>query len=109
MQAGDYNQRFAIAKVRYSVDENGRQMPDPETVYAGYAKVNNLSGREFWDAMAIDRQDTLRFYTRWDRRLKDLDCADHVILWDGKELDITSIDNVAHGNAQCIIKAQVRS
>lgn len=105
MQSGDYNQYFEIVHVTYITDQNGDQKPVDNVVYKGFAKVNNLSGREYWDAFSVQQENTLKFFTRWSEKFRDLDTTEHQIKWQGGYLDITAIDNVSHGNSQCIIKA----
>lgn len=105
MQSGDYNEPFEIQRVDYEINANGDQQKTYTTVYAGYAKVINLSGREFWDALAVQRENTLKFNCRWNERLRDIDTRKHVLTWRNRHLDIIAIDNIAHQNASCTIKA----
>lgn len=105
MQAGDYNQYFEIVHVTYEIDENGDQHPQDEIVYKGYAKVLNLNGREYWDAFSVQQENTLKFHTRWSEKLRGVDTTKHQLKWRGTYLDITAIDNIAHGNELCTIKA----
>ena len=105
MQAGDYNERFLVQQVSYTIDANGDQTPKYKTVYAGYAKVLNLSGNEFWEAYSVHREATKKFHCRWDEHLRDLDTTCHVLKWRGKLLDIITIDNIENRNALCTIKA----
>ena len=106
MQSGDYRDKFEIARVENVIDEHGEQTGKLTTAYRGYAKVNNLSSREFWEAYAVKQESTLQFYTRWHPELERLDTKRHVLLWRGRTLDITSIDNVEHKNRYAIIKAK---
>lgn len=107
MQAGDYNQYFEIAEVTHAIDECGQQTPEYRTVFRGYAKVTNLTGREYWDAFSVQQENTLQFYTRWHDALTHIRTTEHVLFWQGMTLDITSVDNVAYGNRFCVIKARI--
>lgn len=101
MQSGDYNQPFELVKIETKVDGLGDQYQDPDVVYRGYAKVINLSGREYWEAFAVHQESTLKFQTRWVSTFADLDTTTHKIRWHGKLLNIAAVDNVAYGNAMC--------
>lgn len=109
MQSGDYNQLFELVKVSYEVNEWGDQNPVYKTVYRGYAKVTNISGKEFWDAYTILSEGVLRFACRWSPRFNGVDTESHFIRWNNKILDIIALDNVAYGNAQCVIKCKEQS
>ena len=106
MQPGDYNQPFEIVRTVATVDDYGDPVKATETVYKGFAKVTNLSGREYWEAFAVEAQDTLKFHTRWHPVLAKVDTRNCRIAWQGRELDITAVDNIAYGNALCTIKAR---
>lgn len=54
-----------------------------ETVYAGYARVTSLGSREFWEAAAVQREDTLKLFARWHPALA-ADTRGHRILWRGR-------------------------
>ena len=106
MQAGDYNQCFELCKVENVIDSKGDQASKLTVIYRGYAKVNNLSGREYWEAYSVQQESTLQFYTRWNAVFEHMDTKRHVLRWRGRVLDITAVDNVEHGNRYCIIKAK---
>lgn len=106
MQAGDYNQPFEIVEMNYTIDEWGDQYPDPKPIYRGFAKVTNLSGKEYWDAYSILSENVLRFACRWSRRFERVDTQKHFLRWKGRILDIIALDNVAYGNSQCVIKCK---
>lgn len=109
MQAGDYNQPFELVHVIYDVDEWGDQTPVYETKYRGFAKVTNLSGKEYWDAYSVLSESVLRFSCRWSPRFNGVDTKSHFIRWNGKILDIIALDNVAWGNSMCVIKCKESS
>lgn len=106
MQSGDYNQPFELVKVSVETDDLGDQYKAETVVYRGYAKVTNLSGREYWEAFSVHQENTLKFHTRWVKQFANLNTKTHWLKWQGKLLDILAIDNVAYGNALCQIKAR---
>ena len=106
MQAGDYNQPFELVKVVYEINEWGDQTPEYRAVYRGFAKVTNLTGKEYWDAYSVLSESVLRFSCRWSPKFETVDTKSHFVRWKGKILDILALDNVAYRNAQCVIKCK---
>lgn len=106
MQSGDYNQFFELQKVSIEIEPDGSQTPHYETIYKGYAKVTNLSGKEYWDAYSVMSENVLRFACRWSPKFEGLDTRDYVVSWKNKILDIIALDNVEYRNSRCIIKCK---
>ena len=107
MQSGDYNQPFELVKTSVEVDDYGDQQKVDSVVYRGYAKVLNLSGREYWEAFAVHQEETLKFQTRWAKQFDDIDTTTHWIRWHGKLLNIVAVDNIAYSNAMCQFRVKV--
>lgn len=106
MQSGDYNQYFELQKVTIEINKKGDQVRKYETVYKGYAKVTNLSGKEYWDAYSVLSENVLKFYCRWSPIFNQVNTTKYCISWHGKILDILALDNVAYKNSQCVIKCK---
>ena len=100
----DYTERFELQK--QTASQNGCRDVSVawETVYAGYARVTSLGSREFWEAAAVQREDTLKLFARWHPALA-ADTRGHRILWRGRALDIVQVENVGMRNEQAVIKA----
>lgn len=109
MQAGDYREAFSIVRRDYKVNAKGDSKPHDTVIYSGYAKVVNLSGREYWEAMAVHAESTLKFHTRWHRSMEGLDTTQCYLRWRNRELDIVSLDNIEYRNALCTIRAKERT
>lgn len=105
----EYPERFEIVRVGYRTDEAGDQFPAEEVVFEGWAKVLNLSGREYWEAFAVQQESTLKIHCRWAPALDGLDTRACRVRWRGRELDILSVDNIENRNELCTIKARERS
>lgn len=85
MQAGDFRHRIII-QLR---DEN-ESWNDYLTVYA---RVNGLSGSEYWAAAAIQAEQTIYFDVRYQKALKSLTPQMCRIVFNGNRYDIQSIDD----------------
>ena len=106
MQPGELNQYFELSKIEYDIDAKGQQHQRFTPVHKGYAKVTNLSGREYWDAYSVLSENVVRFTTRWIYPFEKVDTRTHFILWREKVYDILAIDNVAWENKTAIFKCK---
>lgn len=66
-------------------------------------KVKNLHGREFWEALTTNNQDTLKFYDiRYNKVIFDAD----VVKFNNKYYSIIFKDNIGYENRVIEIKAK---
>lgn len=101
MEIGSLNQRITFQDFNLTINENGFEVEewlDFKTVWAG---VSNLYGREYFDAAAIQMENTLKFTIRY---LHGIDRAMRIKFRD-KFYNITSIDNIKYRNRFMEIKA----
>ena len=101
MNPGELRHRITFRKLTTSTNENGFQIEEWVDVKTVWAAVSNLHGREYFEAAAIQRENTVKFTIRY---LKGLD-ASMQILFQGKPYNITSIDNIKYKNELMEIKA----
>ena len=101
MNPGELRHRITFQKLTTSTNENGFQIEEWVDVKTVWAAVSNLHGREYFEAAAIQRENTVKFTIRY---LKGLD-ASMQILFQGKPYNITSIDNIKYKNELMEIKA----
>lgn len=106
MRTSDYTEPFKLVCQRFETDGKGDQAGVDEVVYEGYAKVVNLSGREFWEALAAAQEGTIKAYVRWVPLLDGLDTRGLRLELRGRSYDVMAIDNVSWRNEGCIIKAK---
>lgn len=105
MNSTDFRERFELVRVGYETDERGDQVPTEEVVHAGYARVTNLSGREYWEAFAQHQETTIKLWCRWHPSLEALDTRSHRVRWRGRTYDVISAGNVESRNEVVEIKA----
>lgn len=102
--AGKLDKRITIQRNEPKVDEHGvskRQWKDIKTVWA---KVNNLYGKEYWEAKKYEAENTVEFTIRYSA-CKDLSIKDRIKFRD-KIFNIISIDNFMYRNESLKIKAK---
>lgn len=106
---GEFKHKIIIQKHTSSTDSIGNSILEWIDFKTVYAKINNLYGNEYWQAVAHNQQNTVDFVIRWT---KDLD-----ILMNNKQLTeyrilfkdifyyIESFDNIQYKNKIVKIKA----
>lgn len=105
MNSTDFRERYEIVRVTHETDEWGDQHPSEEVVHAGYARVTNLSGREYWEAFSQHQESTIKLWCRWHPTLEALDTELNRVRWRGRDFDIISVGNVESRNDVVEIKA----
>lgn len=108
MNIGNMNQRITIQKqgeIQYN--ENG--FPINEDGFSDYrtiwASANNLFGKEFWSAKAVQSENTIEFIIRYSNELAQMNSAKYRIFWKDRVFNITFIDNIKYENKWLKIKA----
>ena len=101
MNPGELNKRITFQRLTTTTNENGFEVEEWEDFKTVWAAVTNLHGREYFEAAAVQRENTVKFTIRY---LKDIDTSMR-ILFQGKQYNITSIDNIKYKNVYMEIKA----
>lgn len=94
MKIGSLNKRITIQRFEVIVNENGfeeEKWIDVKTVWAG---VSNLYGREFFEAAAVQMENTVKFTLRY---LPGIDTTMR-ILFNNTHYNILSVDNIKYRN-----------
>lgn len=101
MGIGKFKQRITFQKPVINVDGNGYETEKLENYKMVWAKVMNLSGREYFEAAAIKQERIIKFIVRAitgiDETMK--------ILFQDKVYDIVFINNIGYQNKYMEIKA----
>lgn len=105
MNAGAYRERVVIQKTSITEDEIGNQKPVWTDYYKGHAYMNNLSGKEYWEAAQTQSENTVMFILRYHRMLSQINTREYQLVHKGKEYNISSIDNVQYKNETIKIRA----
>ena len=99
--AGDLRQRITFLSRNVQV-RSGVSTTQWLTAFTCWCKVEPLSGREFWQAAAVNRENEVRFTIRYrDDVLPALR-----ILFEGKLFDITSVLDVDNRHSKLEILAR---
>jgi len=102
MTIGEMRHRITIQRVTISTNDNGYEVETPEVIKEVWAKVSNLHGKEFFEAKAVQAENTVKFTIRY---ISGFDQSMQ-ILFQGKTYNITAIDNIKYRNEYIEIQAK---
>lgn len=104
MDVGKLNKRVTIQRSAEVQDENGFDNVDWVDLKTVWCSVNNLYGKEYWEAKRYDAENAVEFIIRFGA-CKDLSMDDRLV-FRGTIYNIKSIDNVMYGDNMLKIKAE---
>jgi len=108
---GNLDKRITLQKFISGTNENG--FPIEEWVYykTVWASINNLFGKEYYAAKAVQSENTVEFLIRYSSITKILleenATKEYRIFWNLKAFNITFPDNIKYQNKWIKIKAEV--
>jgi len=103
MNIANLNKRIIFQSFTTITNDYGfeiQEWSDFKTVWAG---ITNLSGREYFAAMQVQAEKTVKFTIRCNKNINET----MRIIFEGNNYDISSIDNIKYGNEFMEIKALV--
>lgn len=99
------DKRITIQKYTTYQNENGFNIEDWQDYKTIWASVNNLWGKEFYAAKAVNAENTVEFICRYSRDLENIDTKEYRIFWNNRTFNITFVDNIKYENKWLKIKA----
>ena len=69
-----------------------------------WANINNLFGREYWEAKNCNAENTLNIVIRYSKDVEILNSKDYRIKWENRLFNITFIDNIKYENKYLKLK-----
>ena len=101
MVIGNLRHRIIFQKFTTVVNENGFEEEMWQEYKTVWASASNLSWREYYQAASVKAENTVKFTIRY---LPNIDTSMR-IGFEGKQYNITSIDNMKYENKYIEIKA----
>lgn len=107
MALGDWKERITIQKSSFSADNTGNHVSVWEDYYTCAAFVNNLSGKEYWEAAQVNSQNEIYILIRYCSETAGMDTEHFRILFRGQIYNISFLDNVKYQNKIWKLRASV--
>lgn len=104
---GEWKERIVIQKSRTGTDKAGNHVLFWEDYYFCAACVNNLSGKEYWEAAQVNAQTEVYFLIRYCSEVAAMDTEHYRILFRGQVYNITFLDNVKYRNKILKLRASL--
>ncbi len=101
----EMREKINIQKLELVVDDTGNHKNKWTDYFKCHAYVNNLSGREYYQAAQVNAQDEIYFVVRYCSELKDIDCEHYRIVFRNQQYNITFVDNVMYKNQTIKLRA----
>lgn len=102
---GDLNKRIIIQRFATTQNENGFDIETWLHYKTVSASINNLWGKEFYAAKAVQEENTVEFVVRYSKDLERINSKKYRLFWKDRAFNITFIDNIQHANKWIKIKA----
>ena len=99
--------RITIQKSVSSTDLNGNHILEWKDFYSCYAYVNNLSGKEYWDAAQVNAQTDVNFVIRYASEIKEIDSDHFRILFREQIYNISFVDHIQYQNKLVKLRASL--
>lgn len=104
VNTSDLNNRIIFQTLTTVTNDNGfdeEKWLDYKTVWAS---MNNLFGKEYYAAMAVQAEKTVEFIVRYNKDIENMDTKKYRLYWNDKIFNITYIDNIKYANTWLKIK-----
>ncbi len=105
MVLGEWKDKIIIQKSAAGNDKAGNHVLAWRDYYTCHAYVNNLSGKEYWEAAQLNAEKEVFFLIRYCSEVKEIDSEHFRILFRGQIYNITFIDNVKYQNKTLKLRA----
>lgn len=107
MALGEWKERITIQKSTLKTDKTGNHVLFWEDYYTCFAYVNNLSGKEYWEAAQVNAQKEIFFLIRYCSETASMDTEHYRILFREQIYNITFLDNVKYQNKILKLRASL--
>ena len=104
---GEWKERIVIQRSRAGTDKAGNHVLSWEDFYVCWAYVNNLSGKEYWEAAQVNAQKDVFFLIRYCSEVAEMDTEHYRIVFRGQGYNITFLDNVKYPNRKVKLGASL--
>jgi SPP1 family predicted phage head-tail adaptor len=104
---GEWRERLTIQKSTLGTDKAGNHVLSWADYYTCSAFVNNLSGKEYWEAAQVNAQKDIYFLIRYCSETAGMDTEHYRILFREQIFNLTFLDNVKYQNKILKLRASL--
>lgn len=103
MNPGDLRHRIEFGYFKTVTDTEGFKSEEWVTEFKAWASVKNLFGREFWEAKAVQSEDTVKFKCRYNANIN----SRLYIKFQDNYYEIIDVDDINYLHKEMEIKARI--
>lgn len=104
---GEWKERITIQRSTAGTDKAGNHVLSWEDFYTCWAYVNNLSGKEYWEAAQVNAQRDIFFLIRYCSEVAGMDTEHYRVKFREQLYNITFLDNVKYQNQTLKLRASL--
>lgn len=104
---GEWKERVTIQKSTLGTDKAGNHILSWADYYTCSAFVNNLSGKEYWEAAQVNAQKEVYFLVRYCSETACMDTEHYRVQFREQLYNITFLDNVKYQNKILKLRASL--
>ena len=104
---GEWKERITIQRSTAGMDKAGNHVLSWEECYTCWAYVNNLSGKEYWEAAQVNAQKDIFFLIRYCSEVAGMDTEHYRVKFREQLYNITFLDNVKYQNQTLKLRASL--
>lgn len=104
---GEWKEQIIIQKSTLGTDKVGNHVLTWADYYTCSAYVNNLSGKEYWEAAQVNAQKEIYFLIRYCSETAGMDTDHYRILFREQIYNIMFLDNVKYQNKILKLRASL--
>lgn len=104
---GEWKERITIQRSTVGTDKAGNHVLSWEDFYTCWAYVNNLSGKEYWEAAQVNAQKDIFFLIRYCSEVAGMDTEHYRVKFREQLYNITFLDNVQYQNQTLKLRASL--
>ncbi|WP_418750274.1 phage head closure protein [Frisingicoccus sp.] len=104
---GEWKERITIQRSTAGTDKAGNHVLSWEDFYTCWAYVNNLSGKEYWEAAQVNAQKDIFFLIRYCSEVAGMDTEHYRVKFREQIYNITFLDNVKYQNQTLKLRASL--
>lgn len=104
---GEWKERITIQRSTAGTDKAGNHVLSWEDFYTCWGYVNNLSGKEYWEATQVNTQRDIFFLIRYCSEVAGMDTEHYRVKFRKQLYNITFLDNVKYQNQMLKLRASL--
>lgn len=97
-------ERVSIKKKVKTKDDDGYKIDTLEDYYSCWAEINNLYGKELYEAYNLKLENTLNIKIKYCNKVKSLNNKGFILVWKDRKFRILLVDYLKYNKKDVLLK-----